>query len=206
MIRNLIFDLGGVLLNLDFEATARSFRALGLHNFDELYTQARQTGFFDAFDKGHISPDQFRNELRKYLPPHTSDEAIDHAWNAMLLNLPTERLELLQNLRRKYKLYLLSNTNEIHVTAFSNYLQQTFGFPDFSNYFDQWYYSCRMGMRKPDEEIFHKVMNDHGLIAEETIFIDDSKQHVTGAARTGIKAVWLEPGQTVFTLLEQGVY
>jgi glucose-1-phosphatase len=206
MIRNLIFDLGGVLLNLDFEATARSFRALGLHHFDALYTQARQTGFFDEFDKGFISPAQFRNEIRTHLPPHTSDHAIDAAWNAMLLNLPPERLELLRSLRTKYKLFLLSNTNEIHVTAFSNYLLHTFGFPDFNDYFDQWYYSCRMGMRKPDEEIFHKVMNDHGLNPAETIFIDDSKQHVEGASRTGIQAVWLQPEQTVFTLLEQGVY
>ncbi|MCU0432219.1 MAG: HAD family phosphatase [Bacteroidia bacterium] len=206
MIRNLIFDLGGVILNLDFQATADAFRALGMTNFDELYTQAKQTGIFDEFDKGHISPAQFRTELRKHLPPHTSDQAIDHAWNAMLLNLPPERLELLRELRGKYKLYLLSNTNEIHVEAFSAYLQHTFGFADFTGYFDQWYYSCRMGMRKPDEEIFLKVLNDHRLNASETIFIDDSKQHVEGAARTGIHAIWLEPGQTVFSLREQGVY
>lgn len=206
MIRNIIFDLGGVLLNLDMPATATAFKQIGLHSFDELYTQAKQTGLFDDFDKGVISPDEFRTELRRYLPQNTTDEAIDNAWNAMLLDLPPQRLELLQSLRSKYNLYLLSNTNEIHVKAFSAYLQNTFGFPDFSDFFDQWYYSCRMGMRKPDEEIFLKVMSNHNLVPAETIFIDDSKQHVDGAAKTGIQAIWLEPGQTIHTLQEKELF
>lgn len=206
MIRNIIFDLGGVLLNLDMNATATAFKKLGIQNFDDLYTQAKQTGLFDAFDKGHISPTEFRTALRQHLPENTSDNAIDEAWNAMLLDLPIERLDLLRSLKGKYRLFLLSNTNEIHVTAFSDYLNKTFGFPDFTDFFEQWYYSCRMGMRKPDEEIFEKVMSLHQLIPSETLFIDDSIQHVHGAAKTGIQAVWLEPGQTILTLQEQGVF
>jgi glucose-1-phosphatase len=206
MIRNIIFDLGGVLLNLDMQATATAFKEIGLLHFDELYTQAKQTGLFDDFDKGKITPETFRAMLREHLPKGTTDAAIDHAWNAMLLDLPQQRLELLQSLRGNYNLYLLSNTNEIHVEAFSAYLQNTYGFPDFSGFFDQWYYSCRMGMRKPDEEIFLKVISNHNLIPAETIFIDDSKQHVDGAARTGIQAIWLEPGQTIHNLQENGIF
>ncbi len=183
-----IFDLGGVLLNLDTAATGNAFRALGMTDFDAHYTQAKQNGLFDAFDKGEISPQEFRNALKKHLPPGTSDEAIDKAWNAMLLDLPVERLQLLEQLRGKYRLFLLSNTNEIHVTAFSGYLQRTFGFSDFSNYFERWYYSCRIGKRKPDAEAFFHVLEENGLNAEETIFIDDSPQHVEGALKLGIHA------------------
>lgn len=183
-----IFDLGGVLLNLDTAATGNAFRALGMTGFDAHYTQAKQSGLFDAFDKGEISPQEFRNTLKKHLPPGTSDEAIDKAWNAMLLDLPVERLQLLEQLRGKYRLFLLSNTNEIHVTAFSAYLQRTFGFSDFSGYFERWYYSCRIGKRKPDAEAFLHVLEENGLIAEETIFIDDSPQHVEGARKLGIHA------------------
>jgi glucose-1-phosphatase len=183
-----IFDLGGVLLNLDTEATGHAFRALGMTDFDAHYTQAKQSGLFDAFDKGEISPQEFRDALKKHLPPGTSDEAVDNAWNAMLLDLPGERLKLLEQLRGKYRLFLLSNTNEIHITAFSEYLNRSLGFSDFSGYFERWYYSCRIGKRKPDADAFLHVLEENGLKAEETIFIDDSPQHVEGAKKLGIRA------------------
>lgn len=197
MIRNIIFDLGAVLINLDTEATTRAFKALGLKNFEEIYSQARQNGLFDAFDCGTISPQEFRDGLKKHLPPGTTDAAIDEAWNAMLLDIPEERLQLLDRLRKDYRLFLLSNTNEIHVTRFSADMQKQHGFSDLSGYFERWYYSCRIGMRKPDTEIFEFVLKENHLDPAETLFIDDSKQHIEGAKKVGITTLWLEPGNSI---------
>ena len=191
MIRNIIFDLGGVILNLDPMATQKAFEKLGLADFEKHYSTIRQSGCFDDFDRGKITEKEFRAHLKNFLPATVTDEAIDHAWNAMLLDLPKERLELLESLGKKYRLFLLSNTNEIHVTAFSAYLQKTYGFSDFSSYFERWYYSCRIGKRKPDAEAFQFVLNENGLLAEETLFIDDSPQHVAGAKKIGIKSLLL---------------
>jgi putative hydrolase of the HAD superfamily len=203
MIRNIIFDLGGVIINLDMQATAKAFRALGMADFDRHFTQAKQSGLFDEFDRGKISPQEFRNGLKPFLPAGTSDEAIDKAWNAMLLDVPEYRLEALLKLKGKYRTFLLSNTNEIHVGAFSAALRQAYGFADFSGFFERWYYSCRMGKRKPDEEIFRQVLLENGLDANETLFIDDSIQHVEGARKTGIRAEWLEPGKEFSLMIEK---
>lgn len=201
MIRNIIFDLGGVIINLDLEATARAFRALGMTDFDFHYSQAKQSGLFDDFDCGRIAPQEFRNGLKKHLPEGTSDNAIDSAWNAMLLDVPEERLNVLNSLKGKYRLFLLSNTNEIHVSAFSAALEKTYGFADFSSYFENWYYSCRIGKRKPDADAFLHVLEENQLLPEETVFIDDSRQHVEGAIRTGIRGEWLRSGEEIGNFL-----
>lgn len=195
--RNIIFDLGGVIINLDLERTAAAFRRLGLTSFDAMYSQVRQSGLFDDFDKGLISPGAFREGLLQHLPAGTTAAQVDEAWNAMLLDVPPDRLVLLERLKKNYRTFLLSNTNEIHVTAFSASLQETFGFSDFSHLFEQCYYSCRIGMRKPDPEIFRYVLEQNRLDPHETIFIDDSPQHITGAAATGIHARFLAPGQDI---------
>jgi HAD superfamily hydrolase (TIGR01509 family) len=205
MIHNIIFDLGGVILNLDPLATQKAFEALGLTDFEKHFTTSRQTGLFDDFDCGRISENEFRAHLKKLLPQTVSENDIDNAWNAMLLDLPKERLELLEALGKKYRLFLLSNTNEIHVTAFSSYLNKTFGFNDFSSYFERWYYSCRIGKRKPDAETFQFVLNENGLKPEETLFIDDSPQHIEGAKKVGIHALLLSPGQTITDLFENSM-
>lgn len=191
-IKNIVFDLGGVIINLDMLATHNAFIALGVADFDSIYSQANQSGIFDGFDKGKISPEEFRNELRKHIPRDVSDPEIDAAWDAMLLDVPKEKLDLLTQLGKKYRLFLLSNTNVIHVKNFSAALQRVYGTPDFSPYFEKWYYSCNIGMRKPDAEIFEFVLNDNNLKAEETLFIDDSIQHIRGAGKLGIQTLFLD--------------
>ena len=203
MIRNIIFDLGGVLINLDAGATSKAFRELGMADFDQQFSFAKQSGLFDDFDRGKISPEEFRNSLRKFLPPGTTDNAIDDAWNAMLLDVPPRRLHLLESLGKNYRLFLLSNTNEIHVAAFSRALEKTFGFRDFSGYFEKWYYSCRIGMRKPDREIFDFVLQENNLDPQQTLFIDDSKQHVEGARKSGIDATLLPPGEDILAFIKK---
>ena len=201
MIRNIIFDLGGVIINLDMQATAQAFRRLGMTDFDLHYTQAKQSGLFDAFDKGEISPQEFRNGLKPHLPASVTDAQINEAWNAMLLDIPQKRLADLAELKKDYRLFLFSNTNEIHVDAFSAYMHREFGFSDFSSYFENWYYSCRIGKRKPDTAAFEYVLTENNLIAPETIFIDDSHQHILGARTAGIRAELLLPGTEFSELL-----
>lgn len=190
-IRNIIFDLGGVIINLAYRRTTDAFIALGVTDFDSIFSKAQQSGFFDAFDKGETSPAQFRDEIRKHVAHELSDAQIDAAWDAMLLDVPAERLQLLATLRKKYRTFLLSNTNETHVKNFSAELQRVHGSPDFSPWFEQCYYSCRVGMRKPDAEIFRFVLEQNRLRAEETLFIDDSIQHIRGAEKLGLQTAYL---------------
>jgi putative hydrolase of the HAD superfamily len=196
--------LGGVLLNLDMNRTRKGFEKLGMKDFNEHYNHGKQTGVFDWFESGKISAHEFRNELKKHLPPSITDLEIDAAWNAMLLDLPMERLDLLKSLSKNYRLFLLSNTNEIHFKAFSKYLKTTFGFSDFSGFFEQQYFSHLTGMRKPNAEIFELVLTENKLIANETLFIDDSLHHVEGSKKVGITGLHLQKGETVMDLFHDG--
>lgn len=196
-IKNIIFDLGGVIINLDYDATREAFIQLGFRDFDAVYSQVQQGGLFDAMDKGEITPGEFRNKIRQCIDRDVSDDEIDAAWNAMLLDVPADRIELLKQLKEKYRLFLLSNTNSIHVKQFSADLQHVYGTPDFTPYFEKWYYSCAMGMRKPDAEIFEYLLNENQLRAEETLFIDDSVQHIEGAQKCGLKTLYLRKGQSL---------
>lgn len=195
--KNIVFDLGGVILNLDLQRTSDAFRQLGFENFDNVYGQLRQSDVFDRFDKGHISENEFRNALAAHLPEHVTHRDIDNAWNAMLLDLPEERIRFLETIKNSHRIFLLSNTNEIHVRAFSAYLERTFGFGDFNHLFEKAYYSCRIGMRKPDREIFDFVLAENNLLPDETLFIDDSPQHVEGARMAGINGCWLQSGRSI---------
>jgi len=196
-IKNIIFDLGGVIINLDPARTRSAFTQLGLTNFDALYSFAQQSGVFDLFDKGLLSNADFRNEMRKHIGNEVTDSQIDTAWNAMLLDVPSEKIELLRHMKSRYRTFLLSNTNRIHVECFSAELERVHGSIDFSPWMECCYYSCEIGMRKPDEEIFRFVLNENNLLAEETLFIDDSPQHIKGAAKCNIETLHFTPGNSL---------
>lgn len=190
--KNVIFDLGGVIVDIDYNLTAQSFRQLGILDFDNLFSQAKQNHLFDLYEKGLISSPDFRNEIRNYLGNHIDDATIDGAWNAMLLDVPKERLQLLEKTKSTYRTFLLSNTNDIHIETFNGYLQKTFGIADLSGHFNKLYLSYKVGMRKPDAEIFELVLSENNLQPHETIFIDDSVQHVESAKKLGIHAYLLD--------------
>ena len=191
-IKNIIFDLGGVLLNIDYQATINEFKKLGMEDFDAFFTQAAQHQLFDRMDKGEVSPPSFREELRMLSGLDISDSEIDIAWNAMLLDLPAKRLALLERVGKNYRTFLLSNTNSIHYPAYMDYLNRHYGIADLAALFEKQYLSFEIGMRKPDREIYEYVLSDQGLDAGETMFIDDSFQHVEGARKAGVHAVWLD--------------
>jgi glucose-1-phosphatase len=191
-IQNIIFDLGGVLLNIDYQRSIQAFMLLGLKDFTSFFTQAAQVKLFDHFDKGQISARDFRNELIRISGLSIKDEEIDSAWNAMLLDFPAERLTLLEGVRRQYRIFLLSNTNAIHYPAYMSYMKKTFGMEDLSGLFEKQYLSNRIGMRKPDLDVYEHILRENRLKASESLFIDDSAQHVEGARKAGLHALWLD--------------
>ncbi len=195
-IRHIIFDLGGVLLNIDYTLTEKAFLELGIVNFRELYSQLSQTALFDNLEIGKTERAKFVAEIQKISPIQLSEEQICTAWNAMLIDLPLRRLQLLQQLRLYHDLILLSNTNEIHEEAFDKLIADAHGVK-LGAFFDRVYYSHRVGMRKPDTDIFEYILKENGFKPEHTLFIDDSQQHIKAAASLGIQTIHLEKGMTI---------
>jgi putative hydrolase of the HAD superfamily len=195
-VKHIIFDLGGVLINLDYRLTEQAFTDLGIVNFNELYSQIKQNSFFDEWETGKIDRAAFVIGLQKACGLDLSEEQIMRAWNAMLMDFPLRRLQLLQQLRLYYDLALLSNTNEVHEAEVTRIVKDAHG-QVLAAFFDKVYYSHRVGMRKPSEEIFKYVLEDNGWKAEDTLFIDDSPQHVETARALGLKTIYLEPGMTI---------
>jgi putative hydrolase of the HAD superfamily len=198
-VKNIIFDLGGVIIDIDYNLAATAFKKLGIVDFDSFYSKAKQSSLFDEFEKGLISNAEFRTALRQYLPPAISDQQIDDAWNAMLIGIPSHRVDFLKEVAKHYRIFLLSNTNRIHIEAFTQYNDEKFGKGYFESIFEYCYFSSDIAMRKPDAEIFEFVLSENGLRKEETIFIDDSIQHIQGALNTGLHAELLkvEEGENI---------
>lgn len=199
----IIFDLGGVILNIDYHKTIEAFKSLGVTNFEALYTQAKQNNVFDDFETGKISEIEFRNYIRKISNTNLTDDQIDLAWNAMLLDLPMSRVELLNSLKEKYPIYLYSNTNSIHLKAFRQIIRSSYDNELLlESLFLKTYYSHEIGMRKPNQDGFLKIVANHNLEIGLTLFIDDSEQHIKGAKVVGLQTVWLKD-KTIEELFEE---
>ena len=198
-VKNIIFDLGGVILNIDYGQTANAFKKIGVTNFDEIYSQAKQGQVFDKLETGKLSIEEFSNYMKEFVPSLKSID-IDKAWNAMLLDLPVQRIDLLKELKKGYRLFLLSNTNEIHIKAFRKMIKSSYGEYILDDIFEQQYYSSEIGMRKPNVDCFQYVLDQNGLEPSETLFIDDSMQHVEGARKLKIKAYHLKQEEDITTL------
>lgn len=199
-IKLIIFDLGGVIINIDYKKTEDAFGKFGIKASNALYSKLHQTELFDDMETGKISAHEFRQGLRKHADVEMNDQQIDDAWCAMLLDLPAPRLELLTSVSQNYNSCLLSNTNEIHIREFNKYLHRTFDVPDITSFFNKVYYSHDIQMRKPHTEIFEYVLRDQGVDASETFFIDDSPQHIEGARKLGIQAYHLQAPETIIDL------
>jgi putative hydrolase of the HAD superfamily len=190
-LKNIIFDLGGVILNIDFDRTYREFARLGFDDFDKVFTLARQSGVFDKLDMGLITPGEFRDEIRRISGKSLTDSQIDKAWNALLLDFPPQRIAILENLKPYYRTFLLSNTNTIHCEVYNKSLRDRYGVNGLQHYFEKVYYSHEVHLRKPDAAIFELVLGENSLKPEETLFIDDTEQHVNAARHLGINAYHL---------------
>lgn len=201
-IRNIIFDWGGVVINLNLKFTLEKFKKLGLADIEKYFTQSNQVDLFDKLETGKIQSHEFITRLNELFPEPPGEQAILTAWNAMLLDFPAPHAELLLKLKLRYKTFLLSNTNEIHLAFYLSMLENS-GFKDMSHYFHKVYYSCRINLRKPNKEIFEYVVNDNNLNPAETLFIDDTLQHVEGARTTGLIAHHLVKPEGILMLLKE---
>jgi len=202
-IKNIIFDLGGVLLDIDYKLTEEAFIELGCRRFEELYSQAQQTSLFDDFEKGSISEMVFFYKLRNLTELDVSFRQMKEAWNAMLIGFPEKNYALLKSLKGKYRIFLLSNTNESHIEKFEKLIEKVCPVPEFESLFEKIYYSNEINLKKPYAACFLKILLENNLTADETVFIDDSIQHVKGAAKTGINAHLLDKGKTTENLLKE---
>lgn len=196
-VKNIIFDLGGVFLNIDFSITERAFIDLGVDRFSEMFTQHHSNDLFVELETGKISPEAFYEAFRKGTGTNLTDDAIKSAWNALLLDFRTPSLEWLAKIKNKYRVFLFSNTNKIHHDAFIESYKQQVGNADFDSFFEKAYYSQNMGMRKPNPEPFLQILKEQNLVASETLFIDDTIKNIETASSLGMQTVHLQWPQTL---------
>ena len=196
-ITNILFDMGNVLFSIDYKKTEDAFKALGYNNFTEMYSQFTADALFEKLETGNISTEEFYTKLIASHPQKVTEQQITNAWNSMLLNWRMESLSFLKILAKKYKLYLLSNTNDIHLAAVNSLLKQENGKESIDHLFTKAYYSHKINLRKPNADIFEFIAKDAGIDAQETLFIDDLENNIATAAQLGFKTHLLLEGETV---------
>ena len=199
MIDTIIFDFGDIFINLDKQATVDGLKKLGLSSWNEDLDRLNI-----SFEKGQISRDNFLLGIKKHIPTATIEDILA-AWNAVLLDFPLHRLEFLQLLSQKYRLFLLSNTDAIHIDYFEQREGASF-YGDFYQCFEKVYFSYEMGMRKPDAEIYHALIRQHELSPKRTLFVDDKKDNTEAAKALGLHVWNLQVGQEdVIELLDKKI-
>jgi glucose-1-phosphatase len=196
-IKNVIFDLGGVLLDIDTTKTDAAFEQLGIKDFKNNYSLHKADSLFDDLETGKITETAFYDGIRNISQTQLTDAEIRNAWNALLLDFRTESLTFLQQIAAKYKLFLLSNTNSIHLTAFNQIFKRDTGKTSLDSYFTKAYYSNIIGLRKPHAAIYSFVLEDAGITADETLFVDDLIYNIEGAKVLGIQTHHLQPHERV---------
>lgn len=201
-IKNIIFDFGGVIHDIRYENVTEAFARHGVNGLGKFYSKDFQTKEMDLFEKGLISPEEYRDYIRRMTGKELSDNIVDEIVNAILIDVPSERVELLLNLRKNYKLFLFSNTNQINYECFTAHLIQKFGFDIFEKCFDAAYFSHFMHTRKPDPEGFKQIVQEQHLVPDETVFIDDIAKNLDGAHTVGIHGLHLAEG-TIIDLFDE---
>ena len=197
-IKAIIFDLGAVILNINYQNTIDEFSKLGVKNTSSFYSKKIQHNLFNQIETGDITVKKFLTELQ-ISTTNASINQVSEAWNAMLLDLPKNRLTFIQSLKKKYSIYLLSNTNTIHIDAFKKKIGKA-KWKKFCNLFDKMYLSYELGLRKPNAAIFEYILREQNLNPQEVFFIDDSPEHIEGANKLEIKTHHLKNGEEIATL------
>lgn len=201
-IRHIIFDLGQVIINVDPGAVKIKLESFGVSNADELHMKLLVAGTYHKLETGSITPAEFRETIRGIADHQLSDKEIDDAWNAMLLDIPKERVKFMTRLKSRYELYLMSNTNAIHWECYNAYFRDTYDYPGINHFFSGTWYSYLMGVRKPDPEVFRIILEEGRFDPAEVAFVDDLKENVDAAAALGILPVHLPPGREIMDLFD----
>ena len=199
-IQNIIFDLGGVILNIDNLITEKAFESMGARDFHRYFGHGFAASFFRDYEIGRISDTQFIDQLRQLTGTSVPDQAIVKGWNAMLLDFPAERIDLLKKLGEKYTLYLFSNTNALHLAELRNIYARTFDGGSLEAHFTKAYYSHLLRLRKPDLASFRHIIEENKLDPRSTLFVDDALVNVEGANAAGLVGYYLKPGMSILEI------
>lgn len=202
-IKNIIFDLGGVLLNIDPSITGKELKEMGVQNLPQVLEKLASSRIYERLDTGALSDPGFRDEVRKACDMNLSDEQVDEAWNALLLDFPAPRVQMLKELNENYRIFLLSNTNSIHFISYTKTFREVHGF-EMKSLFEQLFLSFEMGVHKPDAEIYNMSLEKGGLKASETLFIDDSLANAEAAVACGLAALHLKSGMEITDQVKNG--
>jgi FMN phosphatase YigB (HAD superfamily) len=203
-IKNIIFDYGNVIFNINFTQVQDAWKKLGINNADDFYGHRHQDPVFNLLERGEISPEGFRDRIREVTnKPNLTDEQIDGAWNAIFVGIPQGNHELLLKIKDKYRTFLLSNINAIHYDYVHRYLKNEYGMDNNDGLFEKTYYSHLTGKRKPEPEIFEQVLNENNLNPAETLFIDDSPQHLETARKLGLQTFLMTAPDTIQKFFER---
>jgi glucose-1-phosphatase len=199
-LKNIIFDLGAVLIDIDYKKTENAFVALGFENFSVMYSQFNADATFEKLETGRISNEDFYNKLISLINNTITTTQIKNAWNEIILNWRGESLNFLETLSQKFKLFLLSNTNAIHYEYFMNSLKSETNRIEIDSLFTKAYYSHKIHLRKPNANIFEFVVLDSKINIENTLFIDDSSNNIETAKKLGFKTHLLLEGERIENL------
>lgn len=199
-IKNIIFDLGGVFLNIDFQLTSQAFETLGVKNFNQMFSQHYSNPLFELLETGKMDEDSFYEVFRQESKTQLTNQQIKAAWNALLLDFPAERIEWLEEIASRYRIFLFSNTNQIHYDYFIDQFNAAYPNKNFDQFFIKAYYSQHLGLRKPYPNSFQAILTEQGLDPAETLFIDDTIKNVEAAQILGLQTVHLKAPLTVLDL------
>jgi glucose-1-phosphatase len=202
-IRNIIFDFGGVICNIDTRLSEKKFRELGFRGFKPSYSVEEREDVFRKLEGGKISIPEFTGLLKRHLREDTTGEDVIMAWNAMILDIPAERVRLLAEVRKTYRIFILSNSNEIHYHKYLAGFREKYGYNSFEDLFEKAWFSFRIHLQKPSPAVFSHVIADGRLVPGETLFIDDSAQHLGPAADAGLRTYLLSPSEDITELFEE---
>lgn len=196
-VEAIIFDLGGVILDIDIRKTNEAFRNLGFESIDEYFGLGHAGYFFRDYEDGTIGDEEFVEKVRQIVGEKVSREEVIRAWNALLGEFPEERIQYLEKLKAHYRIFLFSNTNGIHLKAFKEIFERSNAGRNLDELFEKAYYSHLEGFRKPDTRGFHHIIKENSLDAAQTVFVDDALINVEAARDAGLLGLHLEAGKKI---------
>jgi glucose-1-phosphatase len=197
-IKNIIFDFGNVLLDLNLPNIEKGMRALFGEHYEAAGQQLRKNNIFQLYETGGISSEEFVDAIRLSAPPYPEAQQVIDVWNSIFIGMPKERFDMLLELRKRYKVFMLSNINELHANWIDDYMERAHGISGFQHiYFDGVYYSHLIRLRKPDIDAYEYVLNDAEIKPEDSVFVDDLPENIAAAEKAGIRGLWHAPGSDI---------